>query len=147
MARQAKKSLKRTHTEAGLSEDKEVKVDKEEISEKISKRDYDFSVHFSHEFATVVEAEHKTRAFAVLSNSECIVALHNNRCLHYKLAAETSKCVALLGELATHQMAIRGVEVSPSDNLFVTHSFDSVKVWSVDLFRSNQTGDLTIDCR
>ena len=102
LARQAKKSLKRTHTEAGLSEDKEIKVDKDEISDKISQRDYDFSVHFSRDFATVVEAEHKARAFAILSNSECIVALHNNRCLHYKLAAETSKQLATLGELATH---------------------------------------------
>ena len=41
-------------------------------------------------------------------------------------------------------MAIRGVSISPNDSIFATHSFDSLKVWSVDLFQSNQKGELTI---
>jgi hypothetical protein len=44
-------------------------------------------------------------------------------------------------------MAVRGVAISPNDAMFATHSFDSLKVWSVDLFQSNQKGELTIECR
>jgi len=37
--------------------------------------------------------------------------------------------------------------VSPNDAIFATHSFDCIKVWTVDLYMSNQKGDLTIACR
>lgn len=49
--------------------------------------------------------------------------------------------------MSAHQMAIRGVAVSPNDAIFATHSFDCLKVWTVDLYMSNQKGDLTIACR
>jgi len=29
------------------------------------------------------------------------------------------------------------VAVSPNDGLFATHSFDAIKVWTVDLFAAN----------
>jgi U3 small nucleolar RNA-associated protein 12 len=44
-------------------------------------------------------------------------------------------------------MAIRGVTISPNDGIFATHSFDSLKVWSVDLFSANQKGEFTIQCK
>lgn len=145
LSRSEKKSLKRTYSEANLGED-EVKVDKEKLAERIEQRDYDFAVHFTKEVSTVIDASNKARAFVLMPNKECIFALHNNRCLLYKLG-ESPKQISTYGELHTHQMAVRGVQVSPNDSSFVTYSFDCVKVWSVDLFRSTQSGELTIECK
>jgi len=45
--------------------------------------------------------------------------------------------------MQSHELAIRGVSISPNDGLFATHSFDSIKVWTVDLFAANQKGAFT----
>lgn len=57
------------------------------------------------------------------------------------------KQIVSIGDFYTHQMGVRGVAISPNDAMFATHSFDSLKVWSVDLFQSNKKGELTIECR
>jgi hypothetical protein len=81
-------------------------------------------------------------------NLQCMVAFHNNRCVQYELDLEHGhKEKSVLGSLTTHEMAIRGVAISPSDSIFATHSFDCLKVWSVDLYQSNKKGELTIECR
>jgi hypothetical protein len=41
-------------------------------------------------------------------------------------------------------MPIRGVILSPNDQIFATNSFDSVKVWSVDLFQYQQKNTIDI---
>jgi WD40 repeat protein len=148
LQRQTKKSLKRTHSEAN----EEPKCDKEELQSKIAHKDYDLAIHFRKSAVWVVDAVNKARSFAILpgKNFDCVVAFHNNRCVHYELKLEQTdnlKHLATIGEMQTHQMAIRGVAVSPNDALFATHSMDCIKVWTVDLFESNQSGELTIQCR
>ena len=77
-----------------------------------------------------------------------MVAFHNNRCVQYELDLEEGhKEKSVIGQLTAHEMAIRGVAISPSDSIFVTHSFDAMKIWSVDLYQSNKKGELTIECR
>ena len=44
-------------------------------------------------------------------------------------------------------MPIRGVTMSANDQLFATNSFDSVKVWSCDLFQYSQKNNIEIQCK
>jgi len=48
-------------------------------------------------------------------------------------STEVAKVECVYGELPSHKMEIRGVTMSTTDNYFATNSFDSVKVWNVDL--------------
>lgn len=56
----------------------------------------------------VIDAENKARSFAILpgKNFDCIVAFHNNLCVHYELKLETEgdnlKRLATIGELTSH---------------------------------------------
>lgn len=86
LQRQTKKSLKRTHSEAT----EEVKVDKESLETKITSKEYDMALHFKKTAVWVVDAQNKARSFVILpgKNLDCVVALHNNRCIHYELKLE-----------------------------------------------------------
>ena len=122
---------------------------------RIEARDYEFSLHFKKLTTWVVDPDTKARSFTILpgKNLECIIAFHNNRCIQYKLTIEAVneqqnlKELITYGDINSHQLAIRGVAISPNDAIFATHSFDCIKVWSVDLYMSNKKGDLTVSCR
>ena len=42
---------------------------------------------------------------------------------------------------------MRGVVISTNDQMFATNSFDSVKVWTVDLYRYAQRNSLQISAK
>ena len=138
------KTLKRTHAQANLEESKQI-VDKDELQKKIEQRSYEFSIHFSKQTTWVVDPMNKARSFTILPGKVfgCMVAFHNNHCVQYDFKLDSDeqqsnlKELKTLGEMSAHQMAIRGVVVSPNDAIFATHSFDSLKVWTVDLYMSN----------
>jgi hypothetical protein len=92
LTRQTKKSLKRTHSEA-MPESEGDKVDKTEIEEKIKAKEYEFTLHFSKSSVWVIDIQNKARSFAILpgKNFDCIVASHNNRCVHYELSLESNE--------------------------------------------------------
>lgn len=74
---------------------------------KISNKDYDMAVHFKKCSVWVLDASNKARSFAILpgKNFDCVVAFHNNRCVHYELKLEQTdnlKYLATIGELQTH---------------------------------------------
>ena len=129
--------------------------EKSDLEKKIEQRDYEFSIHFSKKTTWVVDPQTKARSFTIIPGKQmgCIVAFHNNHCIQYDLKLESDeqqsnlKELKTIGEMSAHQMAIRGVVVSPNDAIFATHSFDCLKVWTVDLYMSNQKGDLTVACR
>jgi hypothetical protein len=96
-----------------------------------------------------MEPSTKARSFALVPGRDLdiIMTFHNNKAIHYMLKIEeegVSTELGRLGEMQSHELAIRGVAVSPNDGIFATHSFDSLKVWSVDLFSANQKGEFTI---
>lgn len=142
--KQQTKSLKRTHSEANEEESKQI-LDKDQLQTKIEARDYEFVAHFKKQTIWVVDPETKARAFTILpgQNMSCIVSFHNNHCIQYDLKLESDeqqsnlKEIKTIGDMTSHQMAIRGVVVSPNDAIFATHSFDCLKVWTVDLYMSN----------
>ena len=67
------------------------------------------------------------------------VTFASNQALQYTVqmesteSTEVAKVECVYGELPSHKMEIRGVTMSTIDNYFATNSFDSVKVWNVDL--------------
>lgn len=48
------------------------------------------------------------------------------------------------GELESHKLAIRGVQISENDGIMATSSFDSVKIWNIDF--SSQQESLYMRC-
>ena len=150
LTRQIKKSQKRNHSEAIEGEEKREIA---ELENRLSKGDYDFALHFHKPITWVVNAENKAKSLQVLPSSsslQVLISFHNNRLGLYEFEMQTEhnfKQIDIIGDFHTHQMGVRGVAISPNDAMFATHSFDSLKVWSVDLFQSNQKGELTIECR
>jgi U3 small nucleolar RNA-associated protein 12 len=67
--------------------------------------------------------------------------------LEAKDASKVAKIESTYGELECHKMDIRGIVISATDNMFATNSFDSVKVWSVELNANLEDGGLDIDCK
>ena len=68
----------------------------------------------------------------------------------YKIEEEKQSVTSILGEMSGHRLPIRGVQLSANDHLFATNSFDSVKVWTVDLFLNSldqNASPLTIRCK
>ena len=144
--KQLVKSLKRTHIEANQEvEETKQMPDKSELECRIEKRDYEFSIHFSKKTTWVVDTQTKARSFTIIPGKQmgCIVAFHNNHCIQYELKLDSDeqqsnlKELKTIGDMSAHQLAIRGVVVSPNDAIFATHSFDCLKVWTVDLYMSN----------
>ena len=145
-----KKTLtKRTHAEM---EEAPEPLDKAAMQLKMEARDYELALHFSKKSSVVLEPTSKARSFSLVAgqNLDVIVSFHNNRAIWYHLKLEEdggAKELSKLGDLPGHEMAIRGVAISPNDGLFATHSFDSLKVWSVDLFSANQKGAFSVQCK
>ena len=111
------------------------------------------ALHFTRRLTVALDPSSKVRSFAISkksgsadSNLEMFVAMHANTICKYSVSTtkkneEESKedggAVSLkqsFGQIECHRQGVRGVVVSANDQLFATNSFDSVKVWSVDLF-------------
>ena len=136
-----KAALKRTHTQ--METEEETKVGKAELQSRIDKRDYEMQMHFSKKSSFIVNPESKARSFTIVpgQNLDCLVSFHSNQVIWYNLKidkeAAEAKELSTIGHMQSHELAIRGVAVSPNDGLFATHSFDAIKVWTVDLFAAN----------
>ena len=115
-------------------------------------RDYNMALHFSKRLTMALDPSSKARSFATVSRSsaskndkfELLVAFHGNSMAKYSVQAKKSKNEEIkqeyelaqnYGALECHKQGVRGVAVAANDQLFATNSFDSVKVWSVDLYR------------
>lgn len=74
----------------------------------------------------------------------------SNQALLYTVQLEETEDLAkvdcVYGEMTSHKQEIRGVVMSSTDRLFATNSFDSVKIWQVDLAPQNHTG-YQIECK
>ena len=81
------------------------------------------------------------------------VTFASNQALQYAVqmeageASEVAKVECVYGELPSHKMEVRGVAMSATDNYFATNSFDSVKVWNVDLHTAQSGNGLNIECK
>ena len=51
--------------------------------------------------------------------------------------------VKVFGELDSHKLPIRSVQISENDGLMTTCSFDSVKVWKIDFMAQQQQLKMT----
>jgi len=67
------------------------------------------------------------------------LSYHSNQIHQYKYeinqASEEKEMPAkekVYGELESHKLPIRGVQISENDGIMTTHSFDSVKIWKID---------------
>ena len=67
------------------------------------------------------------------------VSYHSNQIYSYKHDYSLKKAEAsepelkkIYGELESHRLPIRGVQISENDGIIATNSFDSVKIWKVD---------------
>jgi len=121
------------------------------------------ALHFSKKLTVPLDPSSKARAFTVKKTStskkeklEVLVSFHGNSVALYSLDAakkegeEEKQAFTLkqtFGQMECHKTAVRGVVVSSNDSLFVTNSFDSVKVWSVDLFMYSQRNNLQIQAK
>jgi U3 small nucleolar RNA-associated protein 12 len=105
----------------------------------------------------------KAKSFAMIpskdeGNLKVLVAFHSNTAFEYKIdlvqskeegvdASTVAKVKTSFGQMTSHRMPIRGVALSANDSIFATNSFDSVKVWSVDLFMYSQKNSLQLQCK
>ena len=48
------------------------------------------------------------------------------------------------GEIESHKLPIRGVQMSENDGILATYSFDSVKVWKIDFMAQQE--QLKLSC-
>lgn len=49
----------------------------------------------------------------------------------------------VFGEMESHKLAIRGVQIAENDGILATHSFDSVKIWKIDFMAQQEELKLT----
>lgn len=84
----------------------------------------------------VLDPSSKVRSFALLTDNglKVMAAFHSNQVVMYKVEEEAQSMHTVFGDLSSHKLPIRSVQMSANDHLFATSSFDSVKVWTVDLF-------------
>ena len=74
---------------------------------------------------------------------QVLVAYHSNIVIQHEVDFKAAKeqkgdkfesgKASTFGDLTSHRQPVRGVAMSANDSLFATNSFDSVKVWQVDL--------------
>lgn len=74
---------------------------------------------------------------------DILVAYHSNTIIKHTIDVKGAKNdeeeksgstkSMTFGDLTSHKQPVRGVSMSANDSLFATNSFDSVKVWQVDL--------------
>ena len=50
----------------------------------------------------------------------------------------------IFGELDSHKLPLRGVQISENDGILATHSFDSVKIWKIDFMAQQE--QLSLNC-
>ena len=78
---------------------------------------------------------------------ELLVSYHSNSVIQYSIELKKEKKHSVnqaFGELTNHKQPVRGVSMSANDSMFATNSFDSVKVWSVDLFMYSQKNQFDV---
>lgn len=106
---------------------------------------YDITLHFSRKLSIpLVEITNaKAKSFAILRSDDksmrIVFTFHSNTAIEYEVDLKAGKVDPYsqkteFGQLTSHRTPIRGVAISANDQLFATNSFDSVKVWSCDLF-------------
>jgi len=151
-----KRATKRNHSEMEDEEAAEKKtVDKKLLAERIANKDYDLSLHFSRKMTIELDPSSKAKSFSLLAKDKTdltsikiLVAFHSNVIMQYKVEvskeSQSSQVLSQYGELSSHKTPIRGISMAPNDQLFATNSFDSVKVWSVDLFMYSKKNSLDI---
>jgi hypothetical protein len=44
----------------------------------------------------------------------------------------------IFGELESHKLPLRGVQISENDGILATYSFDSVKIWKIDFMAQQE---------
>jgi WD40 repeat protein len=124
----------------------------------IEDRNYDLTLHFAKKLtAPLVETTgSKAKSYLVMKSDKklnILVAFHSNTAIEYTVDIKSAKSEEAMssktefGQLTSHKTAIRGVTMSANDQLFATNSFDSVKVWSVDLFQYSQKQNIEIQCK
>ena len=119
------------------------------------------ALHFTKKLTMVLDPSSKARAFVALKNQsnkekfDLFVAMHGNSVFQYRVSMakkneeEENKeadfsLKQTFGQIECHKQGVRGVTVAANDQMFATNSFDSVKVWSVDLFMYSQRNSLSI---
>jgi len=120
------------------------------------------ALHFTRRLNLTLDPSSKAKSFAIdrkASTSsdklQLLVGYHGNMVAKYSVStkkedtAEESKkepfsLKSTYGQLDCHKQPVRGVTVAANDGIFATNSFDSVKVWSVDLFQYSQKQSLSI---
>ena len=139
-------------------------VDKAALQKQIDERDYNMALHFTRRLTVPLDPSSKARAFVIGKNSsssdkmEVLVSFHGNQIARYSLttrkttAEEEEKTEKInlkstFGQMECHKQGVRGVVISANDQVFATNSFDSVKVWSVDLFMYSQKNNLQIQAK
>jgi hypothetical protein len=106
------------------------------------------ALHFSKKLAFDLEKKTKAKSFQVVAQKssktqkqmlKIYIAYHSNQVFQYKYDLSLKKKEAaapiiekVFGELQSHKLPIRGVQVAENDGIIATHSFDCVKVWKVD---------------
>ena len=148
--------LQGSDSEAEGGAPKALSVDKEKIEQQIADRDYDMALHFSSRSVMTLDPNSKAKSFVVSSHKEgsldILVSFHSNRALCYSVEVKkdsdkSQKLKSTFGEMEAHQQGVRGIAISANDNLFATNSFDSVKLWSVDLFMYANKNKFSVQCR
>lgn len=155
--REKKASVKRTHSEMELHDDMPARksVDKAKLAQMVEDGSYDITLHFSRKLAIPLAETtgSKAKSFVVLRSDEksmrVVVTFHSNTALEYEVDLKAGKVDPFVqktefGQLTSHRTPIRGVTISANDQLFTTNSFDSVKVWTCDLFQYSQKNNIEI---
>ena len=158
-----KKALKRTHKQMEQMQEESDEaaapikrsVDKAALQKSIDDRDYNMALHFAKKLTVPLEPSSKARAFTVYKKSssskvDVIVSFHGNSLALYSIETEKDEetkeaqfqVKQTYGQMECHKQPVRGVCVSANDQVFATNSFDSVKVWTVDLFMYSQRNNL-----
>ena len=117
----------------------------------VDEKDYNMALHFSQKSTVALDPQAKAKGFVTLQTSsknkkeamEVLVAYHSNIVIKHSIDMKGSKKedgeksestnVMTFGEITSHKQPVRGVSMAANDSIFATNSFDSVKVWQVDL--------------
>jgi WD40 repeat protein len=117
--------------EEGDSDEVPTQFNKEDILKQIFEGSYDFSFRFSVKMLPFQAVSGDAKARSICINSKiAFIAFHNNCIKSYELENEGK--VKNSVEMEYHQQAVRCAQISDSDRVLVTASFDSVKVWDID---------------
>lgn len=150
-----RQGLKRRREEVGDEEEEQpgtkaekVKVDKDEIRARVEEGKYDMALHFSHKAMLEADPQQRISSLVLRRSSgqkkkgmyELLLAQPTaNQILSYDVDLKSDEQFKLKSTIGgsesthgCHAGPIRGVTLSGNDYLMVTHSFDSINVWSLD---------------